>query len=251
MSRPDSIEDEPHFRDADFKPDPSEERAARNLKSGPPVTENEAVDHAVWDEPAHSPELTGGAPAGSLTYRSWFLRRRDETTAAKSWGTALALAYAAGPWAIFGALWGSGQTAIGFLAVALFGPIVEEVMKTALTLWVIEKRPFLFRSRLQIAVCALGAGLCFGAIENVMYLNVYIPNPPPGLVAWRWTVCTALHAGCTFIAGLGLMRIWKDAVDRLAPPRLSLGSPHLAAAAAIHGAYNAGAVLLQMSNFQF
>lgn len=251
MSSGDPVDQEPHFRDGPRAPDPSEHRAWKTLRRRGPVSEGEAAENSVWDEPAHSAELSGGTPDGALTYETWLVKRRYSTSVARTWGVTVALALAAGPWAVLGSFWGAGETPWGLLALIVFAPLVEETMKTAATTWVVEKRPFLFGSRVQIAVCCLGSGLAFAAIENLIYLNVYVPDPSPALVAWRWSVCMAMHAGCTFVAGLGLMRIWKRTMDHRTPPRLSLGAPCLVAAMAIHGAYNGAAILLEKTVLQF
>ena len=124
-------------------------------------------------------------------------------------------------------------------------------MKTAAALYVVEKRPHWFSSRFQIALCVIAGGLAFAAIENLMYLRVYIPEPSAGLIEWRWTICMALHTSCSFIVGLGLMRVWLDVWTRRARPRLALGFPYLLTAVIFHGTYNAFAVFLALSSFQF
>lgn len=137
------------------------------------------------------------------------------------------------------------------IALTIVGPLTEEVMKTAAVLWVVEKRPFLFRSPLQIMGCVVAAGLCFAVIENLLYLKVYVSDPSDELIRWRWTVCVALHVGCTTVAGIGVMRIWKTTMSNLTPPQLPLGAPFLVAAVVIHGSYNALAVLLEHVLFPF
>jgi DHA2 family multidrug resistance protein-like MFS transporter len=97
----------------------------------------------------------------------------------------------------------------------------------------------------------MAGGLAFAAIENVLYATVYLVDPTPGLLRWRWTVCVALHATCSTVAGLGLVRIWSTTVATSTRPRLSLGSPFLVAAIVLHGGYNAIAVLLDALAFQF
>jgi len=242
-----SISGEPHLRGGGFRPDPSEARADRTLRKarGKRDPEEEAVEHGVWDEPGISPVLAGAPLPGQLTYRAWLEKRWGEVSPARSWGVTLAIALAAGPWAILGALYGSGQTVFSILAIVLFGPVVEEVMKVAAATYIVERKPYLFTHPAQIAICALAAGLAFASVENVLYLHVYIPDPPSWLTRWRWTVCVVLHTGCTFIAGLGLMRIWRDTWRRRARPRLSLGFPYLVAAMVIHGTYNGFAVILE------
>ena len=240
-----SVFDEPQMRAGEFEPDPSEGRADRVLADERAAgrADDARVEHTVWDEPALSAELAGPPPEGGLTYRRWLLERRRETGAARSWLVTLGVALAAGPWAVLGAMLGTGRSAFGVLTIAVFGPVAEELMKVAAALYVVEKRPFLFRSPVQIALCALVAGLSFAALENALYLGVYAAAAGPRTVVWRWTVCVALHVGCSLVAGLGLIRVWRDTWARVDRPRLTLAYPYLVAAIVLHGLYN-GAVLL-------
>lgn len=253
-----SVFDEPHLRGKPFEADRSEVKADPTMAKAraKDQAEEERIEQSVWDEPGISPALAGVAPEGELTYRDWVEKRRGEFSAAKSWGITLLIAAAAGPWAVLGVFVGSGSvydrgTAIGAMVVCVVGPVIEEMMKVAAGLYIVEKRPFFFRSRIQIALCAIAGGFAFACIENVLYLHVYVPIPPPGLVRWRWTICVALHTGCSFIASLGLMRIWEDVWKRRARPRIHLGFPYLVTAVVLHGAYNAFALVLALTRFHF
>jgi hypothetical protein len=236
-----SIENEPHLKAGPFQGDPTE-------PAGPPCpaadTDDDRVEQSVWDEPA----LADGPrpPPGALTYRNWLLARRNKTSAGRSWAVTLLVAAAAGPWAILGALLGGRPTAFGLVMVVLFAPVVEETMKVAAAFYVVEKRPFLFRSAWQIALCALAGGLVFAAIENLLYLHIYVPDPQPWLVRWRWTVCVALHSGCSTIAGLGLVRVWRGAWRRLDRPMPQQAFPLWLIAVILHGTYNGLAVLFEL-----
>jgi len=240
---------EPHLRGRPLQPDPSEERADRTLAHG--QRPDQGVEHTIWDEPALSPLLAGAVPPGELTYRRWLLERRDRTTAARSWAITIGAAAAAGPWAVLGAFWGSGRTVFSVAALIAFAPLVEEMMKAALALYVVEKKPFLFRSRAQIGLCVVAGAFAFAVLENLLYLNVYIPKPPVALVRWRWSVCVALHMGCSLIASMGLMRVWTDTWRRLDRPRLALAYPYVLTAVVVHGTYNALALLLTVAGFTF
>jgi len=254
MNRPDddpSIEHEPHLRDGGFRPDPSEPAARRTVDDArQKQNDDDRVEHTVWDEPGLSRELTGATPSDDLTYASWLGQRMAETSAGYSWTIAAIIAIAAGPWALFGAFLGGGQTVFGVAMITVFGPVMEETMKVAAALWIVEKKPFLFRSRLQIAVCVLAGALVFAAVENVLYLNVYVKEPSELLIRWRWTICVALHMGCSFIAALGLMRIWRSTVENRTRPQLTSGAIYLVTAIVIHGAYNGFAVLMSMLKFR-
>lgn len=241
-----SIEGEPHLRGGGFRADPSEARAARKLRKRRPPTDEEKVDQSVWDEPGISPDLVGSVPNDALTYRAWLEKRRVETGLIRSWAITFAVALAAGPWAILGAFWGSGQTAFSILAIVAIGPVVEEMMKVAAALWIVERKPFLFLTSVQVLVCALAGALIFASIENVLYLHVYVQQVPAWLPYWRWTVCVGLHVGCSAIAGMGVMRVWREAMEHRTRPRIALAFPYLLTAAIVHGTYNSFAVVFSL-----
>lgn len=235
-----------------FVADSSEAKSEKLVRAARyAADENSLVEHSVWDEPGLSPQLSDLVPADGLTYSNWLEQKISQTHSAKTWWITLGIALAAGPWAILGAMLGWGATVFGIVMIVLVGPVTEEIMKIALALWVIEKRPFLFRSRTQIAICALMGGLLFAAVENLIYLNVYFPEPSPTLVRWRWSVCVAMHMGCSLVASLGLMRIWSRTIAEKIRPELNLASPYIISAVIIHGIYNSFAVLLAMMDFQF
>lgn len=246
-----SVEGEPHFKDSGGRIDPSEARADEVMAGRRRPSEDERVEHAVWDEPAYSEDLAGGPGPGELTYSEWLQKRRGEVGRGRSWGVTLLAALVAGPWAILGAFTGSGQTAWSILALTVFGPAVEELMKAAVAMYLVEKRPFYFRSPIQIVLCLVSAGLAFAVLENLLYLNVYIPDAAPGLVIWRWTICSGMHMICSMIVGLGLMRVWRDTWARRARPRMTLAYPYIVAAVVLHGVYNGAAIVLELSGFKF
>ena len=187
--------------------------------------------------------------AGGRGYAGWLRERSARTSAWRTWGLTLAMALAAGPWAVLGVFWGSGRSVLSGVTLVVFGPLCEEVMKVAAPLYVVEKRPYLFRSRLQLMLCALGSGLAFAMIENLLYLRVYIKQPDELLVLWRMTVCVWLHVGCTLISGMGLSRTWRDCQQRQARPRLQLASAYVVTATVIHGCYNGLMLALSAAGF--
>lgn len=240
---------EPHLRGSELRPDPSERSAGERPGAAPDP--DDRVDHSVWDEPALRGMIHGEPPPGALTHARWLAQKRARTTAARTWAVTGLCALAAGPLAVLGTFVQSSAGWSTLLAVVVIGPVTEEIMKVALPLWIAERRSYLFRSRPQIALCALSSGLAFAAIENVLYLHVYVPDPSPALATWRWSVCVALHMGCALVAGLGVMRAWSRAEHPDPRRRLAAATPLLITAMIIHGAYNGLAVLLEHTPFFF
>ena len=208
-----------------------------------------SVEHSVWDEPTVPREQARDAalnPA-QVTYARWLEAGRARWTPLRSCGLTLLIALAAGPWAVVGALMNSSQSISGALMLVFFGPVTEELMKIAGVTLVIEKWPYALRGAAQIVICSIAGGLAFAAIENLLYLYVYVPNPSHKLIVWRWTACVALHTVCSFIAGLGTVRVWRHVWRAHAPPRLALALPFIVAASVTHGLYNATALALEKS----
>jgi hypothetical protein len=242
MTKPEhnpGIENEPHLQVPGFTGDPTEEKAARLLGiEQSQATDTDRVEHTVWSEPALSPQLVGQPGEDQLTYERWLEKSIRETDWAKSCWVTLLIALAAGPWGILGAIFSAGASPFVVVMVSVFGPVTEEVIKVAVALWVVEKRPYLFLSSGQILLCAACGGFAFAAIENLVYINIYFPKHTPEFVAFRWTACVALHVSCSLLAGVGLVRIWNDAIDNRHPPRLTLGVRWFVTAMVVHGLYN-------------
>ena len=251
MAHPDSdpsIHNEPHLRAASFEVDPSELKAARSLAQDSQESDPDAaVEHTVWDEPALSAELTEDHDGPQLKYSEWLAWRLKTTSVRRTWTVTILIVLAAGPWAVLGALVrGIAGGGWGLAMVVLIAPVTEEVMKVAATLWVVEKRPYWFRSPVQIMICSIAGGLAFAAIENVLYLFVYFPDADPWLTVVRWTVCVGLHTVCSALAGIGLVRIWSRAISSRRRPQISDGVRWGLAAILIHGLYNGTATLVEI-----
>jgi len=273
-----SVFDEPHMRPGHSRADRSEVEADQTLRRESARASDDCADgHSVFDEPdifpgradevvdqdwsctncgynlrglpTHHPcpecghkELYRPAPPGSSSYQSWLRRRIEATSPTRAWTVALLLAVCGGPWAIFAALLDASNAGGGLLMLmVVLAPVVEETMKIAAAAWVVEVRPYLFRRVEQLQVATVGSALVFAAIENVLYLNVYNPNPTLLYTIWRWTVCVALHMGCTLLATRGLAAVWRRCTTELRPPRLTQGIRWLVIAIIVHASYNAAA----------
>ncbi len=216
-----------------------------------PSADSPLEDQSVWDEPGLSRELAGDTPEDGITWYRWYRRQEAKTSSSRSWLVTLTVALTSGVFAVAGTI--AQQSAGGgwLLSVVVFGPTVEEVMKIALPLWLVERRPWLYRNPGQILISALVSGGVFAAVENMLYLKVYIDNPSAGLVLWRWTVCVLLHAGCSTIAGIGACRIWQKFRQEERAPRLTDGATFLVIAIVLHGLYNGTVTLLESSGLEF
>src|SRR5687768_17797348 len=76
----------------------------------PPQT----VEHSVWNEPTVAREQAQRSP-DQLTYARWLDEGRARWGFARSWGLALLIALAAGPWAVAGVFMNGGQSLSGAL----------------------------------------------------------------------------------------------------------------------------------------
>jgi DNA-directed RNA polymerase subunit RPC12/RpoP len=196
-------------------------------------------------------EIYKPAPLGAGSYVDWLRRKQAGTTLAGSWYWTIMTAVLGGPWAIIAALMGSdpisflGSTPL-LLLVVVFGPTVEEVMKIALTSFWIETRPYVFKSINQLWIATLGSALIFSAIENVFYLHMPWSNPSLLMILWRWTICVAMHVGCTALATRGLIQEWERTVNEGRPATLTKAFPALLSAIVVHGSYNAFAVMIDL-----
>jgi len=259
-----SIEYEPHLQADAYEVDPTEAKARRLLASETARANiDDVVQHTVWDEPVLSDALLGPADGPRLTYSEWLDWRIATTPSTRTWFVTLAIVLAAGPWGALGALFENMTAGVwGWIAAVIVAPVVEETMKVAIALWVIEKRPYLFRNSAQILLCALAGGLAFAFLENLIYLNFTIPGSREAvgsesarsvvtaasidLATWRWTICTSLHATCSFLAGLGLARMWSQATSHRIRPKIVHAAPMIIIAMVVHGLYNGTMIIAEL-----
>lgn len=202
-------------------------------------------ENSVWDEPGLSPELAGVVPIDAVTWIAWFRQRAAETSALESWLVTLVIAMTSGVFAILGAFIVPTGTEFPAVMAIVGAPISEELLKISLVIYVCEKRPWLFQSSVQILSCGLLSGIIFAIVENLIYLNIYVPGASDGMARWRWSVCVLLHATCSTIAAFGAVRIWQTFQQQGRMPRLADGARWIVAAVVIHGLYNFGVVMTQ------
>jgi RsiW-degrading membrane proteinase PrsW (M82 family) len=131
------------------------------------------------------------------------------------------------------------------LGVVLVGPAVEEFVKAASGLYLAEQRPWLVPAGWVLVAVVVAGGIGFAVIENWVYLNIYIEDPSDAIIRWRWVFGPLIHGSASLLAGLGVRRIWEHTDRTGARPDAHRATPWFIAAVALHGSYNAIAVLLE------
>ena len=160
----------------------------------------------------------------------------------------LGLCVASGLFAVVCAF-AKGVLGLGFFAVAVGAPVVEEMAKVVLPMMWLEKEPWRFRGASSIAFSCMASALVFATMENLLYFHVYIPRDTlgDGIIQYRLTVCTLMHLGCTAVSSCGLVRAWWAAKEGRCIFCAAPVTPYLVVAMAIHGLYNAVAALFSLA----
>lgn len=198
--------------------------------------------HALGDEPA----LAHLGDANLPTYESIY-RSRRATTPRSTMLLAMGLAaMLSGPFAILGALIGSGGALSVVILVVVFAPLVEEMLKVAGILYLAEVRPWLVPSATALVIVAVCSGLVFAAIENWLYLSVIIDDPTAEIVRWRWTFGPLVHGTGSLLAGIGVARMWRMLPTRGLRPDFKVAAGWIIAATIVHGGYNLFATWLEL-----
>ncbi len=207
----------------------------------------------AWDAVGDEPALRWTGRTDLPTFASIYVERRESTTDIRRWSAAAIAVVVAGPFAVLGAfIGGTSRFGLGVLLVVVtLGPLTEEVLKASGALYLAEQRPWLVPAAWVLPVLTLAAGLVFAVIENLVYLNVYIADPTPEITRWRWIAGPLLHGGASFIAGLGVRRMWMITHRDRSAPRLRHAAPYLIGAVVVHGAYNLTVTLLELTGVIF
>ena len=200
--------------------------------------DREALPDQLADEPA-------------LQWLGGELDRRDQTwIPAGRWmqaGAAIAAALVAGPFAVVSALFLNSTTGVGFgavLLVVVIGPLIEELVKGAAAIHLVERRPHLVASGWVLVAVGLVSGLVFAALENVWYLVILVDEPSRELVQWRWTFGPLVHGTGSVLVGMGAARAWRAAQIERTWPQFATVQPWIVAAAVVHGTANLAALTL-------
>lgn len=137
----------------------------------------------------------------------------------------------------------------GFILLPFLGaPIIEELMKPAGVYLLLARWPRLLKGRLHVALLTALGGLSFGVIEALVYIFVYVPDPPQWFVTYRFAVGVPLHTAASFLVGLGLSRdLIEWAAGRARFPRAALW--FIGAGIALHAVFNTTVTALGFAGF--
>ncbi|MDP2674634.1 MAG: PrsW family glutamic-type intramembrane protease [Dehalococcoidia bacterium] len=160
--------------------------------------------------------------------------------------TAVAIALLGGAFGVFGAFVQEAQTGGLLLLPFLGAPIVEELVKPSGVYLLLARWPRLLRGRLHTALLSAVAGLSFGVVEAVVYVTLYVRDPPAWFVTYRFTVPLFLHATASFIVGLGINRGLLDWARRGSPLPKATRNFYLAGIG-LHAAFNTVATALLLA----
>ena len=151
-------------------------------------------------------------------------------------------------------LFGLGLGGLGVVLTVVLGPFAEETLKQSGAVFQLEKMRGSIRYDWQFFLSGALGGLVFSVLENLIYQYIYLrklsPEELAPVMAFRWTICTALHILCTVISSMGLRRVWRESLAKERPFRLSDAFPWFAAATAVHGLYNLSMMLLDPFNLK-
>ena len=128
------------------------------------------------------------------------------------------------------------------LPAIFVAPWVEEIGKAAGLFFILVKFPH-WLSRERAWVFGAAAGLTFAALENVLYLLVYIPEPSFDLILYRWTAGVTLHVITTMITATFVARAALGVVAQ----KWEVVFRGLFIAMVLHGLYNAGVTAYELT----
>ena len=187
----------------------------------------------------------------ALAWLGGTLAARDDSWApAPRWrqaAAAVAAALIAGPFAVVSALVLNSTTAFGFGALVLvvvIGPLIEELVKGAAAIHLVERRPHLVPAGWVLVAIGLVSGLVFAALENVWYLVILVDDPSRELVTWRWVFGPLVHGTGSVLVGSGAARAWRAAEAERAWPEFATIRTWIVAAAVVHGTANAASLVV-------
>jgi len=233
MARPDyfSVREEPALH-PERCTEVAEPESLRTEESA--VPESERIRDSVFSEP--------GMESPHTAYRDWLAEKSRSRGPWQILLETIAAGVLGGLAAIPGVFLAGHWTSFQLVYLIGFGPLIEELMKQAGMLYLLEKRPCCVKYGWQFILASVIAAGIFAVLENLLYQHLYLRLLKPDALAivmtFRWKICTLLHVSCAVIAAMGLRRAWLRHRELGRPAELSDAYGWFTTAIVLHGVYN-------------
>lgn len=203
----------------------------------------EDIDHSVWDEPSLVPDVAAAVPKSALTYGNWLSQRRESWTEFNAWTLTLGVVVLSFPMAILAAIinWTTGNVLMvtDVFVACIAGPMLQEICKIAIPLWIVEKRPYFFTTWFQFFIFALTTATVFSAVSN-FFIGLVFQEITMSVFIFQWVGVLGLNLVTAAISSYGLETIWRNSINNERPPKLDDGYPYFATAIGLHIAFAVG-----------
>lgn len=225
-------------------------RERTHLEDMPEAPEKEADSNACYySSTAFEPGVGNG---DSVEYRELIRMEQECFPASSAPFLSILAGIAGGLFAVPAVFLDTLGSSLGFIlglgATVVIGPFAEETLKQSGAVFQLEKMRGSLRYGWQFFLSGALGGAVFSVLENLIYQYIYLRTLPPeklaDIMAFRWTICTALHILCTVISSMGLRHVWRESLEKERPCRIYEAFPWFAAATAVHGLYNLSMTLL-------
>lgn len=213
------------------------------------VSSEEDIDHSVWDEPSLAPEVATKVPDSALTYANWLQQRRESWTQLNSWTVTLGVVAATVPGAVLAGFisWTLGNIflALDLFVVCLISPMLQEICKIAVPVWIVEKRPYFFTTWFQFFIVGIVTALVFSATSNYV-LSLIVHDFTRATFLYQWVGVLGVNLISASIATFGIEKIWRNTITHSRRPRIGDGYPYFATAIGLQILFASGTTIWMM-----
>jgi len=222
-----------------------EHSAAEDLPEAPRTEADASSRDRYYSSTAFEPGIGAGA---TPEYRETIRREQARYPSSMLPVISILCGVAGGLFAVPAVFLSGVKSVFGLFILVFLGPFAEETLKQSGAVFQLEIMPGSLRYDWQFFLSGMLGGAVFSVLENLIYQHIYLrtlsPETLADVMAFRWTICMALHVLCTVVSSLGLRRVWRDSLAKERPCRISEAFPWFALATCIHGLYNLSMLLL-------
>jgi len=210
------------------------------------IASEEDIDHSVWAEPTLNPDVSSAVPESALTYRKWLDQRTSSWSEFSAWTVTFGVVSLSIPFAAFAAIvsWVTSNLFVvsDLIVACLMGPLLQELCKILVPLWIVEKRPYFFTTWFQFLLIAIVTATTFSVVSN-FFLSLAVPEVTTSVFIFQWVGVLGLNLITASIANFGLEKIWRTSIKQGKPPRLEIGYPYFATAIGLHVVFAIGTTI--------